>query len=128
MFANEGPGFRYFGFAHLQRFIFQFRKLINIHEINQKAIAEVDVNLNTSVNDIFIEINKKLNALGLVRLDNQVSPEIQLQVDADLMGNLFVIITENAVQYRPTAQQRSGSHQPAPSAWMRGRPNAAVRR
>ena len=76
------------------------RKLINIHEINQKTITAVNVNLRASVSTIFDVINKKLNTLGLVRMDNQVSIDIQLYVDADLMDNLFAIITENAVQYR----------------------------
>jgi signal transduction histidine kinase len=76
------------------------RKLINIHEINQKTIAEVKVNLSTTVNHTFDEINKKLNTLGLVQMDNLVSNDILIKVDADLMDNLFAIIAENAVQYR----------------------------
>jgi len=76
------------------------RKLINIHEINLKNIAEINVNLNAKVLNAFDATNLKLHTHGLVRLDNHVSENINLNIDVDLVENLFTIITENAVKYR----------------------------
>jgi signal transduction histidine kinase len=75
------------------------RKLINIHEINLKAIEEVNINLSAKVNDMFEATNNKLKSQSKVRLENQINDKFQLKIDTILMENLFSIITENAIRY-----------------------------